>query len=87
MQLNQCVRSQGMMGIFRQGEPFCAVLWQLFHLPCVPSCCACDGEMGIAQQKGIHLCGGDLSLSDYDNSLKITHSIHLKWTFIPPRYN
>lgn len=51
MQSNHCVRSQGMMGIFRQGEPLYALLWQLFHLPSVPSCCACDGKWLLLSRK------------------------------------
>lgn len=88
MQLNQYVRSQGTMGIFRQGEPrssLCRIVATSSSAPC-HSGCACDGEMGIAQQKEIQLCRGDLSLSDYDNGLEIPRSIHLKCTFIPQRY-
>lgn len=48
--------------------PLITVLWQLLHLPSVHSCCARDGEMDIAQQKGIHSCRGDL-VSDCDHSL------------------
>lgn len=85
MQSNHCVRSQGMMGIFRQGDPLCAC-GNFFICPLSLQAVRCDGEMAVAQQKEIHLCGGDLSLSYYGNSLDIAPSIHIKWTFIPPRH-
>lgn len=82
--LSQCVRSQGMTGIFRQGEPRfpLSLLWQFF-----PHAAWRGWGEGSAQQKEIHSCRGDLRSFDYEQfkglltpSIFTGHSTKIKVT-------